>query len=107
VSSTDALELARRVADRQPGAIVYTDISRDGMLSGPNVDAMRRMVEAVPSVPIIASGGVGKLEDVLSLVRTGAVGAILGTSIYTGAVDLAEAIERVAALEAEGSVGGC
>ena len=107
VSSTDALELARRVAERQPGAIVYTDISRDGMLSGPNVEAMRRMVEAVPAVPVIASGGVGKLDDVLALARTGAVGAILGTSIYTSDVDLAEAIERVRILEAEVSVSGC
>jgi phosphoribosylformimino-5-aminoimidazole carboxamide ribotide isomerase len=101
VSGTDALDLARSVGARGCQTIVYTDISRDGMLSGPNVEAMRRMVEAVPGVEVIASGGVGKLDDVIALVGTGAVGAILGTSIYTGAVDLAEAIVQAASLDAD------
>ena len=69
ISGTDALDLARSVAERGCRTIVYTDISRDGMLLGPNVDAMRRMAEAVPEVAMIASGGVGKLDDVLALVR--------------------------------------
>ena len=98
VSGTDALELAQSVAMRGCRTIVYTDISRDGMLAGPNIEAMRRMAEAVPNVAVIASGGVSKLDDVLALVETGCVGVITGTAIYTGAVDLAEAIEQVAAL---------
>jgi imidazole glycerol phosphate synthase subunit HisF len=60
-----------------------------------------------PGLDVIASGGVGSVDDVLALARTGAVGAILGTSIYTGAVDLALAIVQVAALDAEGSPSAC
>jgi phosphoribosylformimino-5-aminoimidazole carboxamide ribotide isomerase len=101
VSSTDALDLARSVKSRGCHTIVYTDISRDGMLSGPNLDAMRRMVDAVPTVNVIASGGVGKLDDVLALVGTGAVGVITGTAIYTGAVDLAEAIVRAEEIDTD------
>ena len=62
------------------------------MLIGPNVEAMRRMAEAVPEVAVIASGGVAALDDVLDLARTGTVGVIVGKAIYTGNVDLAEAI---------------
>ena len=67
VSDVDALDLARSMAGRGVKTIVYTDIARDGMLIGPNVEAMRRMAEAVPEVAVIASGGVGALGDVLDL----------------------------------------
>ncbi len=97
VSDVDALDLARSMAERGVRTIVYTDIARDGMLTGPNVDAMRRMAEAVPSVAVIASGGVGKPADILDLTETGTVGVIVGKAIYTGNVDLAQAIHAVAA----------
>jgi phosphoribosylformimino-5-aminoimidazole carboxamide ribotide isomerase len=97
-SSTGALDLARNVAARGARTIVYTDIGQDGTLAGPNLDAMRRMAEAVPDVAVIASGGVGKLDDVLALADTGTVGAIVGKAIYAGTLDLREAIQRVAAL---------
>src|SRR5688500_13673703 len=74
VSDVDALDLARSMAGRGVKTIVYTDIARDGMLIGPNVDAMQRMAEAVPDVAVIASGGVGALGDVLDLAKTGTVG---------------------------------
>jgi phosphoribosylformimino-5-aminoimidazole carboxamide ribotide isomerase len=107
VSDVDALDLARSMATRGVKTIVYTDIARDGMLIGPNVEAMRRMAEAVPDVAVIASGGVGALGDVLELANTGTVGVIVGKAIYTGNVDLAEAIRALAARQPEGSADGC
>jgi phosphoribosylformimino-5-aminoimidazole carboxamide ribotide isomerase len=95
VSEVDALDLARSMAARGVKTIVYTDISRDGMLIGPNVEAMRRMAEAVPEVGVIASGGVGQPSDILELAGTGTVGVIVGKAIYTGNVDLAEAIRSL------------
>ena len=97
VSDVDALELARSMSQRGVKSIVYTDIGRDGMLIGPNVDGMRRMAEAVPEVAVIASGGVARIGDVLELAHTGTVGVIVGKAIYTGDVDLAEAIQAIAA----------
>ena len=97
VSDVDALDLARSMAERGVRTIVYTDISRDGMLIGPNVEAMRKMAEAVPSVAVIASGGVGRPQDILDLASTGTVGVIVGKAIYTGNVDLAASIAALAA----------
>jgi phosphoribosylformimino-5-aminoimidazole carboxamide ribotide isomerase len=107
VSDVDALDLARSMAGRGVTTIVYTDIARDGMLSGPNVGAMRRMAEAVPEVAVIASGGVSALGDVLDLAATGTVGVVVGKAIYTGNLDLAEAIRALAARQSEGSAPGC
>lgn len=108
VSDVDALDLARSMATRGVQTIVYTDIARDGMLIGPNVEAMRRMAEAVPQVGVIASGGVARLADVLELSRTGTVGVIVGKAIYTGNVDLAEAIRAVAPENRDiGGADGC
>jgi phosphoribosylformimino-5-aminoimidazole carboxamide ribotide isomerase len=107
VSDVDALDLARSMAKRGVTTIVYTDIARDGMLNGPNVDAMRRMAEAVPGVSVIASGGVGSLGDVLKLADTGTAGVVVGKAIYTGNVDLAEAIRKLTARELNGSVEAC
>jgi phosphoribosylformimino-5-aminoimidazole carboxamide ribotide isomerase len=87
--------------------IVHTDIARDGMLTGPNVTAMQRMAEAVPGVAVIASGGVGALGDVLDLAETGTVGVIVGKAIYTGHVDLREAIRALAAGAPSGDTGSC
>ena len=101
VSDVDALDLARSMAARGVRTIVYTDISRDGMLIGPNVDAMRKMAEAVPSVAVIASGGVGAPADIMELASTGTVGVIVGKAIYTGNVDLAEAIQSIRALASQ------
>ena len=107
VSDVGALDLAHSMAQRGVKTIVYTDIARDGMLIGPNVDAMRRMAEAVPTVSVIASGGVAALGDVLDLANTGSTGVIVGKAIYTGNVDLAEAIQALAARQPEGSAGAC
>ena len=92
VSATDALAFAQAVAGHGTRTIIYTDIARDGMLGGPNTAAVERMVRAVPGVEVIASGGVGALDDLLALRRTGARGAIVGKALYTGAVDLTTAV---------------
>lgn len=97
-SDTSSTELARRFEDAGVAAIVYTDIARDGMLSGPNLEQTAALAEAV-SIPVIASGGVGSDEDVrraAALAERGVAGVIVGRALYTGAVDLARALEIVA-----------
>jgi phosphoribosylformimino-5-aminoimidazole carboxamide ribotide isomerase len=90
-SETTALELAQLCALWPLAALVYTDISRDGMLEGPNVDAIAELARAVP-LPVIASGGVTTLEDVRRLARLGLAGCIIGRALYEGRLDLADAI---------------
>ena len=85
------LEIARRVRNWPLGAIVYTDISRDGTLGGLNVQATAELI-AVTDVPVIASGGVGSLQDVLACKAIGCAGAIIGKAYYEGRIDLAQAI---------------
>jgi phosphoribosylformimino-5-aminoimidazole carboxamide ribotide isomerase len=85
-------ELARRFEQDGVAAIVYTDIGRDGMLTGPNVVATRALAEAV-RLPVIASGGITRLEDVRALcmvAHPGIIGAITGRAIYEGTLDFAE-----------------
>ncbi len=86
-----AVEFARKMADLGVKTIVYTDIATDGTLAGPNVGAMKEMVENV-SINVIASGGVGRLEHVRALVPTGVEGVITGRALYTGDLSLPEAI---------------
>lgn len=79
-------------------AILCTDVSRDGMLAGTNNDLYRSLHERWPGLDVLASGGVGGLNDLLDLARLGASGAIVGKAIYEGRVDLADAIRRVGGL---------
>ena len=75
--------------------IIYTDISRDGMLTGPNVEAMAKMVDAV-DIPVIASGGVSKIDDIKDLMQIRNLwGVITGKALYSGTLDLKDAIELV------------
>jgi phosphoribosylformimino-5-aminoimidazole carboxamide ribotide isomerase len=92
VSELDALELGRAVGDCGVRAIIFTDIARDGMLTGPNVEAVCRMAEAV-AVPVIASGGVGSHDDVRALAALPIEGMIIGKALYDGRVDLPEALK--------------
>jgi phosphoribosylformimino-5-aminoimidazole carboxamide ribotide isomerase len=95
-TSVDARELAQEAASKGAAGIIYTDISRDGMMTGPNIGEMEEMVRSV-NIPVIASGGVSSMDDVRDLMGIkGLWGAITGKAIYSGAIDLREAI-RIAA----------
>ena len=87
-----AVEVARRVRGWPLGAIVYTDISRDGMLSGVNVRATASVIAAT-DVPVIASGGVASLDDVRACKEIGCAGVIIGKAWYEGKIDLAAACD--------------
>ncbi len=96
-SDIDAVALAKDMEMRGASAIIYTDIYRDGTLQGPNKEALRKMTDAI-SIPIIASGGVSSIRDLLSLLSlepAGVRGAIVGRALYTGAIRLKEAIQAV------------
>lgn len=93
-TEVDAVDLIRRMASRGARRVIVTDISRDGTLQGPNVELLKRLVDEA-GIPIIASGGVSSLNDLLLLKETGVEGAIVGKALYTGAVSLNEALEKV------------
>lgn len=93
VSAIDAIELAKRVETVGVGGIIYTDISRDGMLTGPNIAAQEEMARTV-KIPVIASGGIATIEDIKNLLKIPNLwGAITGKAIYSGSLDLKEAIK--------------
>lgn len=93
VTTLNARELANRLELMGVAGIIYTDINRDGMLSGPNIEATREMVEGV-KIPVVASGGISSMEDIKNLMQIkGLWGAITGKAIYSGALDLKEAIQ--------------
>ena len=88
------IDLAKRFEDCGVAAINFTDIQRDGMLSGPNIEATAQLARAV-SIPIVASGGVSGIEDIkrlLPLSSLGVVGVIVGKALYSGDLNLTEAI---------------
>lgn len=94
VTGVTAVELAKRFEGYGVAAIIYTDISRDGMMQGPNIGATKALAEAI-SIPVIASGGVSSLKDIENLMAieaSGIAGAITGKAVYTGAINLAEAV---------------
>jgi phosphoribosylformimino-5-aminoimidazole carboxamide ribotide isomerase len=93
VTELDAIEFAKKMQEVGTAGIIYTDISRDGMLSGPNMNAMADMVSAV-HVPVIASGGVSKIDDIKNLMQIKNLwGVITGKALYAGTLNLLEAIE--------------
>jgi phosphoribosylformimino-5-aminoimidazole carboxamide ribotide isomerase len=90
----DVIEYVTRLPRLPLAAIVYTDIARDGVMKGPNVEATRRLAEAT-AIPVVASGGVARLADVIALSELPIAGMIIGRALYEGAVRLADAL-RVA-----------
>jgi phosphoribosylformimino-5-aminoimidazole carboxamide ribotide isomerase len=92
-----AIELAVQMQELGAAEIIYTDIHRDGTLSGPNLEALRELARGV-SIPVIASGGVGSVTDLLSLFALepqGVTGAIVGQALYSGNISLKEALRAV------------
>jgi phosphoribosylformimino-5-aminoimidazole carboxamide ribotide isomerase len=97
-SEASAAEVARRFEDAGVAALLHTDIARDGMLSGPNLEASAALAEAV-SIPVLVSGGVASEDDIeraAALAEKGLAGVIVGRALYTGAVRLERALERIA-----------
>ena len=94
VTEKKAPELAREMEGCGVSAIIYTDVARDGMLQGPNIEATRQLAEGI-AIPVIASGGVSSLSDIenlLAIEEAGVAGVITGKAIYTGALDLRAAV---------------
>jgi phosphoribosylformimino-5-aminoimidazole carboxamide ribotide isomerase len=91
----EAIDLARKFEDCGVAAINFTDIHRDGMQTGPNLEATRRLAEAI-SIPVVASGGISSIQDVknlLPLQDVGVIGVIIGKALYSGGIDLKEALQ--------------
>ncbi len=90
-----AVDLAIQFEDSGVAAINFTDIHRDGMQTGPNIEETRRLAEAV-NIPVVASGGISSIEDIQNLIpleTVGVVGVIIGRALYSGSLKLKEAIE--------------
>jgi len=93
ITPADAKTLAKEAEKKGAAGIIYTDISTDGMMTGPNINAMEEMVKTV-RIPLIASGGVSSLGDIRNLMEIqGLWGVITGKAIYSGSLDLREAIQ--------------
>lgn len=94
---TQAVDLAKQFEDSGVTAINFTDIHRDGMQTGPNIEETRKLAESI-SIPVVASGGVSSLADIqnlLPLTAVGVTGVITGKALYTGAMNLNDAISYV------------
>ncbi|MDX2478910.1 MAG: 1-(5-phosphoribosyl)-5-[(5-phosphoribosylamino)methylideneamino]imidazole-4-carboxamide isomerase [Desulfuromusa sp.] len=94
VTDKKATEMAKEMEGFGVEAIIYTDISRDGMMQGPNIEATKALAEAI-NIPVIASGGLSTLNDIRNLLKiesSGVSGVITGKAIYSGAIDLREAV---------------
>lgn len=94
-STSDALDVAKALVPLGPAAFIYTDIQRDGMQTGPNLAATRRLARAVDT-PVIASGGVSTLKDIenlLPLEDDGVIGVITGKALYAGTLSFQEALQ--------------
>jgi phosphoribosylformimino-5-aminoimidazole carboxamide ribotide isomerase len=102
-TSMTAIEIAHTVAGAGAAAVLYTDIGRDGMRSGPNLEATRGLAEAIGPCPVIASGGVATLEDLDDTARTGAFAVIVGKAIYEKVFTVAEAVRRAARASVAGA----
>lgn len=86
------LEFAKQAADLPLAAIIYTDIAKDGMMSGPNFERTKELADLV-NIPVVASGGVNSIDDVKKLKSLGSIAAaIIGRALYEGTMDLADAI---------------
>ena len=98
-TETDVMvtDLARSFEDAGVAALIYTDIDRDGAMQGPNIEATEALARAV-AIPVIASGGVSRMADLIALRDTGVIaGAISGRALYDGAIDLTQALTALKA----------
>jgi phosphoribosylformimino-5-aminoimidazole carboxamide ribotide isomerase len=96
LSETKAIDLLKELSGCELGAVIYTDIARDGMLDGPNIPALREVVER-SSFPVIASGGITRVDDLTAIRSLGPriEGAIVGKALYDGKLDYASAVKAL------------
>lgn len=94
-SSIDGVDFCRRLYDAGCSAVIYTDIARDGAMQGTNLPLYQRLAREIPGLKITASGGICSLRELETLRQMGTAAAILGKSLYTGALNLAEVIQKV------------
>jgi phosphoribosylformimino-5-aminoimidazole carboxamide ribotide isomerase len=90
-TSFSAIQLAQNMVNLGVKRFIYTDISRDGTLSGPNFEGIKELIEAL-ELPVIAAGGISHLDHLRELKQLGADGAIIGKALYTGDIDLRQAV---------------
>ena len=93
-TGAEAGDIGEKVARAGAAAVLYTDIGRDGMRAGPNLEATARLARRIAPCPVIASGGVARLEDLDETAQTGAVAVVVGKALYEGAFTIGEALAR-------------
>jgi len=98
VTDMDGIEFCRRLLDIGIGTVIYTDIERDGLLCGANLDAYRVLC-GIEGLDVIASGGISSLEEIAALRELGMAGAIVGKALYTGRLELEEVLEAAGCLQ--------
>ena len=96
-TTSDALEIGKQMAIAGAVAVLYTDIGRDGMRTGPNLDATARLAKTIHPCAVIASGGMATLDDIHHVRKTGAASVVIGKAIYEGAFTIEEALAVAAA----------
>ena len=94
VSDVDGLDFCRRLYEAGCTAVICTDIARDGAMQGTNLDLYRRLRQTLPGLAVTASGGISRMEELEALDQMGTAAAILGKSLYAGALDLAACVRR-------------
>ena len=94
-SALDGIDFCKQLLDAGCSAVIYTDIAKDGAMQGTNLPLYARLAQEVPGLAITASGGISALEELTALQQMGTAAAILGKSLYTGAIDLKKAIQLV------------
>ena len=95
LSSEKGIDFCRRLQEVGCSAVIYTDISKDGAMKGTNLALYRQLAAELPGLKVTASGGITYEQELLELARMGTAAAILGKSLYTGALDLARCVELV------------
>jgi phosphoribosylformimino-5-aminoimidazole carboxamide ribotide isomerase len=94
LSDKTAISLCLEMAALGVKTVIYTDISKDGMMQGPNVESTKELIEAAPMLNIIASGGVSEMADLENIEAIGAPGVIIGKALYKGTIDLKQALQK-------------
>jgi phosphoribosylformimino-5-aminoimidazole carboxamide ribotide isomerase len=94
--SAEPITLARQLVEAGAGRLVVTDIARDGTLTGPNLELLGALRAGLPSTTLVASGGIGSLDDLRALAAIGCDGAVVGLALLSGAIDPAEALAVLA-----------